>query len=487
MKRWIWHIKNVVAIGLLILVGCSQPQREETIVFEDDFYADAQCRYEQLIEDTLPMLANQSISPLDILPGLYGAARMFWITHELTQLNNAVQKELVKQYALYADIPNMGAGIHLYSALLAMKEKKYSQARQNLQRFERESPDTPLKQWARELKQLVSHVQPVTHQQKIPNGNKYRAEFVQYYLKPWLAGNGPVGILRRLNSQQLQDPQRWWREFARLKTIRPLFSEEVTDTSRRAIIKKIVKYYFNPFLYESLEQVYQKLFLSLAERYVHSMELSWIQELDSTDIRAFFYLNVYLAETAALFKPQMARQFIKIMKFVPVKTPLMARTISSFEQLLDKQSVRVIQEIELDAPYSPFYTGYLQARFLRLLTHIQPEPVKKSMYETILKKILDYAPSEAYRNQSLALLGESACPIARWEIAIRLLSPTFDRGYDVSQVDPVKMVYMANAYFHLPLQMDGGKGILEQLVQCYPYVKPLRYDYIRVLSFLYAK
>ncbi len=488
MKPWIWHIKLLLGLVFLFVLGCSTQRREELIVFEDSFYADAQCEYDQLIQETLRVGQTGDVSPFDLLPGLYGAARMYWLVDKVQQLNNAVQKQLLQQFQLYADIPNMGAGVPLYSAILALKQRDFSNARRNLKRFYHHTPEAALIKWASHLEPLVSQVQPATHKtEPMPNKETTRSQFIEYYLKPWINHQQPLGIVRLLNRMNIQNPMRRWEQFLRFRNDQLLFAEEVRDTSRNAIIKKIKKYYFNPFLYESIAQFYREIFVNIAHHYLTAMDPSWVQELDSTDIQAFYYLNLYLAETAALFNPQLSKQFIKIMETIPFQTPLTRKTTLYLKELLSGPGGELISELELDGGYDPFYTAYLKARLLRLDNHLHPGSFNKKLYDEITGIILDNAPNETFRNQTLALLGESACPIARWEIAIQLLSPTFDRGYDVTQVDPVKMVYMANAYFHHRLQMDGGKGILEQLIKCYSFVKPLRYDYIRVLTFLYAK
>jgi len=479
----------VVGIILIGFVGCQQKRfKDETIILPTDLFNN-QRDYNTMIFESLVATQQNSADVVKILPGLYGAYRMCEILYVANSLSNAMQDELVRHFLEYADIPNIGSAFYLYNALWFLEQGQMAKARQQVERFlrtpaENQSPTNRaiaqfIQNWFRERSQVGQQAKLQDIRDQLLISQKAIRQ---------VAGQLHSERFAFLNDLQNHSFINAWRRFLRHddQLVAPLFQEVVQDTSPRAALKEVTKYYYPPALYRILFEFYLETFQYLAETYLNRLEPGWIQALKETDRLYFIYLNIYLSQSGKYWEARRARNFLDIVEPY-LKTPFQERLVAIHRSWLSQQDVSDVDLEDLKDSYPTFY--YYLARAIR--TYFQslqfPRTVDLSALQEVEKALIETAPVLEYRNWGLAYLGLVYYQLGKWKLCLANLRPAFDWGYDAPDADPVIMMYLSHAYYMDRLQMDGGKSILEYMVDWYPFLKPLRHEYVRVLTFVYAK
>ena len=469
----------------LSIQGCSRPQSQEVVVFPDQFFSAGQHRYNSLIDEAVQQLEGNPGEPLATIKLAYACLRMMDVLAPLIQLYDQLQDRLEEQLALHEDLPNLGAGYHLQRALYWFSRGNRTRAALAMKKFRAALTRRQLPLVYQRLSSWLDSSYAIDPIPTTPVWNTTGPKKQPPALPPLTDAE----IAFRQQLQQAAFPELWaFYQQKQGELLQPIFRELVQDTSRKAALKTVKKAFYNPFIYRELFQLYQQGLARAAASYLRVVKPAWVMSLDSTDRRAFFYLNLYLSESARWLPATSARVFLNI-------AALLAQ--DAFQNkllLLHRQWLSGSLDVEplLRNPFEKAasdQTGLLKVWGVWLASWQATPSVPESTLQRLHNRIINASPDEPSRNQTLALLGMLSCRLAdpQWHLASQCLSPAFDRGYDRAAADPVKMAYLALAFFNDPLQMDAGKGLLEQLVKRYPILKPMRNDYIRLLSFLYAK
>ncbi|RMG66884.1 MAG: hypothetical protein D6715_05925 [Calditrichaeota bacterium] len=474
-----------VLLVLALVEGCSRPHSREAVLFPDQFFTNQSHHYDRLIDQALQQLKGNPRAPLATIKLSYGCLRMLELLVPLVELNEQLQAQLNAQLALHGDLPNVGAGYHLQRAIYWFSRNDKKQAAAALQQFQarfnaRRLPGV----YRRLVAWLAEGAEDPPPSEKSP-------------VRPRVKGQQSTGIVPLTDIQAVfreklthsDFPELWdfYRQ-QRSALLAPVFHELVTDTSSRAVLKQVEKLFYNPTIYRDVVALYRKGLVHAAAAFAGAVKPAWVNSLDSSDQRAFFYLTLYLSESGRWLAADTARIFLQAAQMLR-RSPFQKQLFQLHQQWLARRlsAEQLLKTRDLSS--EPYENSLLTIWGLWLASWQEAPAFPEAQLQNLHNLILKASPDPAARNQALALLGMLSCRLARpdWALASRCLSPSFDLGYDTPKADPVKMAYLSLAFFNDPLQMDAGKGLIEQLVKRCDILEPIRNDYIRLLSFVYAK
>ncbi len=473
---FLWFFLGWMIWGCL---GChSKPQGEL-----EDFYFFRQFRlndYHTIVKTVVQQDLSR-IPPNQLLPALISTYRQSRMLSIYRQLSDTLASQLIQAYQEYRKL--MEGNFYLfYKSLLYLRLGRRAEAVTTLGQFlEQKGIPEQLKSLAQDAQTLLQEPDNLSHFcTRYISKAETRAIGLALILSDSVlfaqARESGFFLLNDVPFIQTQIALKngalspMWQAFSRSAFEKPIFRERVTKQDNEG--NSLYKRFYNPAMYSVLEQIYRFTYHTLAREWVNRDLVKMAGGMDSVKATRFFYFNLELARSYQLGLDDISEVLFQKLPEM-VRTPFQNLLLQVYrEAFLFHKGEKSLHSHTLPSQYHPFMQALLDASRAKEMSAVGVFITEEEL-EGIRRRLDKFAVNTQVQEFALGFTGLVDLNLRRWKGAMIYLNYPLNKGFDLSENDPLDLVYLMWAIWNEKSQMSECNWILSELRKEFPYTEAL--------------